>query len=214
MEDDVRGEKPLTLTLTLTLSRNARNGGEVTRNLGRRNEFAMDISWFLSFCSFLIASFGAAILLLSKKSSHGILILCTYLFFAIESWFGFKYQLGSKMRTILKSDEIYSDRRQIQSCLVIVVTLATLSLLVALTISKKSNLEKFCIAITSIVVGLFLVESISLHAIDSVMYYRFGAVNTLCCLWLLLCGSFFLASCTTLRKGKTFKPIHKDTRNE
>ena len=107
--------------------------------------------------------------------------------FAIEVIAGGRHRLNSALGSWLKADGLYDDRRTAQAVLIIVAVLLAALLLGHMARKASTRLQSLAIGATGAAALLFVVESISLHAIDAALYRFVGPVLLIGWLW-LACG--------------------------
>jgi hypothetical protein len=109
--------------------------------------------------------------------------------FCIEIWLGTRHAVHDMVNDWLRAMGIYQDRATLQKWML--VTLVLSGALAgfsgwpgALQTRPKSPMLKLAIACTAAVVLLFLIETVSLHAVDRVLYHQAGPVLLIAYAWM------------------------------
>ncbi|QTD56242.1 hypothetical protein [Parasphingorhabdus cellanae] len=138
--------------------------------------------------AFLTAFFGCV---MAGRSTGWIIwrwLTALYLVFAIELMVGLRHGLRVMVNDVMQSAEIYSDRAVIQWALVLVL----LALVLALSSRYLIRARKFgslsktrfaAIAATVALISVFLLELISFHEIDALLYQKFASVMVIGWIW-------------------------------
>lgn len=133
------------------------------------------------------AAFGTASR--SQRGGRGtwaaIAVLHTLL--AVEIFAEMRHRLHRAIDDWLIAASVYSERRPAQVALLLVVVV--LAALATRRIARLESTRRLAIArgATAALVTLFIVETISLHAVDAVLYRPAGPVLLIAWLW-LACG--------------------------
>jgi len=128
-----------------------------------------------------------------------------YAAMAIDVILGGRYLISKTLRTMLKSADLYQNRRFWQ----IVVIILLLALVVAITrkmlsISRhQSDIIKKAIYATVLTLIFFIVESISLHKIDAILYHKAGPILLIGWIWATLATLMaFICICALRRHSE------------
>lgn len=147
----------------------------------------MNPTQLLGILTFLAAAIIAW--LASRRCSHPMWRLNTaiYLLLSIEISIGLRHQLQQMVRSEAKNQGLYETRQSYQPYMIGFILLM-LALTCAVVLIRKrwaaQPLPLWSAFSLVAVLGIFLVEVISLHAVDRVLYYRIGGVLLIGYLWL------------------------------
>lgn len=141
-----------------------------------------------------VLAFGSAALLAWSASyaaplqrRRWVLIAAAHGLLAFEAVAMSRHAIGTAIVGMLKSAELYPDRRPAQ--LVALLILTGLAMLTSWRFMRGAECRSTAVATASTLTLLFLfgVESVSLHAVDQVLYQRQGPLLLVGWLW-LACG--------------------------
>lgn len=111
-----------------------------------------------------------------------------YLLFLLEIAMGWRHELRSIVNDVMQSAGIYVDRAMIQ--LALVVTLLAFGLLLLVIYRSLANEARLqaknrvaAIVATVLLVSLFILEIISFHRVDALLYQIFGGVMIIGWMW-------------------------------
>lgn len=94
-----------------------------------------------------------------------------------EVLFGFRHRAHDLVDTLLVANGLYGERGPLQVALLVAALLLALLTFVALTRLRRAGPELWLAATaTAAALWLFAAESVSLHAVDAVMYLSIGPV--------------------------------------
>lgn len=116
---------------------------------------------------------------------HGVLFL--------EILLGLRHQIHALAGRGLMAEALYGERRPMQIAL-LAGMLAAGVLILWLAGRQKHLPAKVGMLSSGLLAALFVVEVISLHAIDAVLYRRIGPLMVIGFLWVALCGITALAA--------------------
>lgn len=111
-----------------------------------------------------------------------------YMFFLLEIAIGWRHELRTTVNDVMQSAGIYGDRVMIQWTLVViflVFIMLSLAVYSALTSKVGSRLKNHIAAIAATVVLflLFILELISFHRVDALLYQIFGGIMLIGWMW-------------------------------
>jgi hypothetical protein len=126
---------------------------------------------------------------------------------AVEVAMGFRHQLQGVLRSITMEQGFYDIRRSYQPILIIVMLLANVLIFYwLLRIQWRTN-PIFGVYVSLLFISaLFLMEIVSLHAVDAVLYRRVGSILLIGWLWALAvvphvtCAGWQIASARLTRR--------------
>ena len=112
----------------------------------------------------------------------------TYIALSVELWIGLRHRLGEQFSSLAKRLDLYEMRQSYQPLLIGMILFAVLAALIWISRRRKTGNTPSRWASFSLIslLGLFLVESISLHAVDGLLYrQRLGSIMLIGYLWVL-----------------------------
>lgn len=128
----------------------------------------------------------------STRRSWAVIAL-VYAILCVEVLARTRYVIGDEIRDFLRQNGVYSERRPVQAATLLV--LVVFAALIAIYFARSAANRAHAIASASavVVIALFFAESVSLHAVDGILYARAGPVLLIGWLW-LACGWFTTAA--------------------
>lgn len=143
---------------------------------------------FIAFIPAAIAAFIAAGADRRRQVRNGWgLIAAVYALLSVEILASTRHWLGIALRDWLRAAHVYPERRPVQAALVLVVIAVVL--VAAFTLVRRAPTRGLAVAYgaTTAALGIFIVETVSLHAVDGVVYAPVGPILLIGWLW-LACG--------------------------
>jgi hypothetical protein len=155
----------------------------------------------LSFAAASIACFVAARQPQSKDASTWKALTVINSLFLVEILTGIRHRLHNFAVTTFFREGKYAQRGPIQEIVILSLVVIAIILAVILFFSWRKTAggpAKIVMSITFLVLLLFAIETVSLHAVDAVFYQTIGSVMMIGWFWLFAgCGVVFA---TSLRK--------------
>jgi hypothetical protein len=108
--------------------------------------------------------------------------------FFLEILLGMRHRLHDIMNAALKMSGLYQGRASGQTAMLAVIALLGIGLFV-LARRAPRTMARIGILASSAMVLLFLIEGISLHAMDALLYRRAGPLMLIAWIWAALCGT-------------------------
>ena len=151
----------------------------------------------LSFAAASIACFIAARRPLSKDASTWKALTVINSLFLFEILVGIRHRLHNFAVTMFFADGKYAQRVPIQE--ILILSLAVIAVILAAILFSwrraAGGPAKIVMGITFLVMLLFAIETVSLHAVDAVFYRTIGSVMMIGWLWLFAgCGVILATS--------------------
>ena len=143
---------------------------------------------FIAFVPAASAALIAAIAdRLPSARKSWVLIGTVYMLLSIEILASTRHRLGIALREWLRATHLFSERRPVQAALILVIV--AFVLLAAFILVRRAPTRTLAIAsgATAAAVGIFFVETVSLHVVDGVAYAALGPILLIGWLW-LACG--------------------------
>lgn len=156
--------------------------------------------------AFFAAAIAAGLLALRKDGHPGgsarvwALVAVAHLAFAAEVVFGTRHQVHDMVNAVLRENGLYPGRAAIQAGLLILCGLCIAIGIGGVRrwlggVARLTHHARRTVFVTLAVGALFMVESVSLHAIDQVLYAIAGPVRTIAYVWvcaalLILAGAW------------------------
>lgn len=145
-----------------------------------------------------------------QRSLHWRWIGIFQLAYLFEIYFGARHLAHDFINTTLRSVGLYQDRASIQGLLLIGVAAGSLAIATMLRRRiafepAQSSAEKIALLCTAIALLLFLIETISLHAIDRVLYWPMGSILLIGYLWLATSIGVVFAARRALNTGESYR---------
>jgi hypothetical protein len=105
----------------------------------------------------------------------------------IEILASMRHRLGIVLREWLRASHLFPERRPVQAALILVIL--AIALLAAFALVRRMPTRTLAMAAgaTAAALGIFIVETVSLHAVDGVVYAPAGPILLIGWLW-LACG--------------------------
>lgn len=149
---------------------------------------------FAGVIAFVAAAIAAGLVARSKngrpKGSARVwaLVAIAHLAFAAEVVLGARHGVHDMVNAVLRDNGIYPNRTTIQAALLMLCGLCTVLGIAAARrwLGRKPQRmphARRAVFVTLAVGALFMVESVSLHAIDQVLYASAGPVRAIAVLW-------------------------------
>ena len=137
-----------------------------------------------------------------KAKSTWAWLTIVYAAMAIEVVLGGRHLVSTILRTMLKSADLYQNRGFWQILLIILIlalagTIARKMLRVSRQLEGTIRKAAYATALTLI---LFVVETISSHKIDTILYHKAGPVLLICWIWAALAALTITLSISALRR--------------
>jgi hypothetical protein len=126
--------------------------------------------------------------------------------FALELVWGLRFHARLLVDSVLQSKGLYSDRQGLQLLLIAGAVLAAVAMLLgALTLTRPDPHARLPTMATVVLLGLFMVETISLHGIDAILYTPIGPFMVIAGLWVAAATVIALAAsyAASLRREST-----------
>jgi hypothetical protein len=120
----------------------------------------------------------------------------THLLFTIEILVGFRHRLHNLVVAVLVEDGKYNQRGVLQENLILLsaVIILTLATMIFIRYRQTTWSANLAIAVTIAVFLLFAIETVSLHAVDAVLYRRIASVMIVGWIWAIAGCSVVLAA--------------------
>ena len=121
---------------------------------------------------------------------------------AVEILIDLRHALLDVIDQQLRLTGQYGGRHALQTSLLAALAIALCAaLLLAMTRRSTAPTDRAALALTTVTIGLFLMETVSLHAIDALLYQPVGPILLIAILWALLCaGVALLAASARCRR--------------
>lgn len=119
-----------------------------------------------------------------------------YTALALDVMFGWRYLLQDAVRSYIRLNGLYNDRRFFQTLLVIVAVILTAIVMHSAYLGLRRRWPSVLGSTISLVLvaSLFFLEIISLHAIDRLMYLNLGDLRLIAVLWLVSLVPHFIGA--------------------
>ncbi len=141
-----------------------------------------------------LISFGiAGLLCLGRRRPVWIAIGLVNIFYGVECAMGWRHHFHDSAKAALVSQ--YSERMPVQIGLICGVLIFCAALLTKMQLSIRDRLTRIALIGTALSAGLFVIETISLHGVDRVLYQHAGPALLIGWAWL------GLASITSFAAG-------------
>jgi hypothetical protein len=137
-----------------------------------------------------IAMSSAAIAcLLPRRRAPWRAIAAIHAVLAVEILIDLRHALHGIIDQQLRLTGQYGGRHALQTSLLaaLAITLCA-AMIYAMNRRGTAPAGRIAIALTSVTIGLFLMETVSLHAIDALLYQPVGPILLIAFLWALLCA--------------------------
>lgn len=126
-------------------------------------------------------------------------IVAIYLLLTLEVLAMLRHHSNLVAGEWLKAEGIYAERRPAQAA-ILMLTMLLAALVLGFVIRKaRGRAQAIAIGATAAVILLFVIESISLHAVDAILYRHVGPVMLIAWLW-LACGLTTAVAAALYRK--------------
>jgi hypothetical protein len=166
------------------------------------------------FLAFLPAALACAATFWARRRNHRretrwAVLSLIYTLLSAEILLSLRHRVDQAIGDTLRAAHLYPERRPAQAAAVIVVVI--LSLLVTRVNVRSAPTSRLSIAsgATAPLLSLFVVESISLHAIDAILYRPIGPIMLIGWLW-LACGWTTLVAAGTAAAQRGERKASKD----
>jgi len=149
---------------------------------------------FIAFIPAAIAAFIAAIADRRPPVRNGwALIGAIYVMLSAEILASTRHRLGIVLREWLRATHLFPERRPVQAALILVILAIVLLAAFALVGRAPARTLAAATGATAAALGIFIVETVSLHAVDGLVYAPLGPILLIGWLW-LVCGSVTIAA--------------------
>ena len=149
---------------------------------------------FIAFVPAAIAAFIAAIADRRPTVRNGwALIGAIYVMLSAEILASTRHRLGIALREWLRATHLFPERRPVQAALILLIVAIVLLAAFALVGRAPARALAVATGATVAALGIFIVETVSLHAVDGVVYAPLGPILLIGWLW-LVCGSVTIAA--------------------
>jgi hypothetical protein len=139
--------------------------------------------------------------LAARKGSPWRWLAALHALFFAEILFGWRHRLHNIVNLQLMQEGIYSQRAILQIALLALASIIALALLIGIWRAKRLAARIGLLASSGMAL-LFLVEAISLHSVDAILYRRIGPAMLIAFLWAGLCAITMLATLLDRPKRK------------
>ena len=163
--------------------------------LDRFNTNPTQLTGLLSFTAATIACLIAARRSGPRDAPTWKLLGLMNCLFLIETFSELRYQIENIMIAILKANDWYAQRREVQGS--IDVLLATAFIFIALFLFWRHAAgrgARVAASMTIAVLAIFTMETVSLHAVDAVFYHPIGPILFIGWLWAIAAAGICLAA--------------------
>jgi hypothetical protein len=154
------------------------------------------LTGLLSFAAATIACLIAARRSGARDAPTWRLLALTNCLLLVETYIGFRYHIADFARAIAEANNLYARRKEIlESSDILLATIALI--FVTLFLLRRHNTSRgvrTAASITIVLVALFAIESVSLHALDAVFYRPIGPVVVIGWLWAIAAAGICLAA--------------------
>ena len=146
------------------------------------------LTQMIGFVSFLSAALSSAWWGGVQNRSDSKRAWCTcaglLLLMALEIWLGARHELHHQISTWLQAQGSYDQRWGVQVYLIaVLISLLLLALLYFINRARGAPLEKAaCVGVLALLT-LFMIETVSLHGVDALLYRPVGAILVIGYLW-------------------------------
>ena len=148
----------------------------------------------------IVAFFGAALACATaafrKREGRKVWITLAFmhLAFSIEVLVGFRHRVHNLAVSGLLADGIYGQRAEIQLPLIglLGLVLAAVAVMILTRLRNANARQKLAVALAAALVALFTIETVSLHAIDAILYRPVGPIMLIGWIWLAACAATIL----------------------
>ena len=122
--------------------------------------------------------------------------------FGMEMLLGLRYRWHDAAEASLRANDWYASREPLQAALIAIVALF-LAVVAAFAwrLSRSDGPAAWAACASAVTAALLLVEAVSLHAVDAVMYRPAGPVVLLAWAWALASAAVVLAAIVALRRA-------------
>jgi hypothetical protein len=135
-----------------------------------------------------MAGFAVAALLCARAACHGSagwwILSAVNAFLVVEIVVGWRYSVHDIADSFLVSQGLYESRRPWQMSMIVVA----LMMLFAVGFTARARIQSaaFASAVTGLcfAISIFVIEAISLHAVDAALYHALGPVKVIAFFWL------------------------------
>lgn len=114
-------------------------------------------------------------------------IAAVYMLLSAEAQAMMRYAIGGNIRRLAIAAGIYSDRRPLQAFALLILGAAAALIIATLARNAPTRASGIARGATAAALTVFVAESVSLHAVDRVLYSFAGPTRLVCWLW-LACG--------------------------
>jgi len=157
-----------------------------------------------AWCGILaFGSAGAILLAASIRLGQRVHLVCglIYMILLVDVLFNFRHQLHGWVNAWMKTNQTYADRQPRQLVILAIILLGVCgSIAILRRVHPMDRLTWLIVAMTLGVSALFLLELVSLHAIDALLYRRVGPVLVIGVLWIFCALVTITATARLLKK--------------
>ena len=138
----------------------------------------------------------------SSRQTWSILSLF-YLLFLFEILGGYRHDVHDAFSNILRHLSLYAEKQTVQIILIIIATCLAILITVWLIsrILNRPATEKIAIFASLTVFFLTVIEMISLHTIDAILYKLIGPISFIGWLWIICCMVTTCAALLSVRSN-------------
>jgi hypothetical protein len=151
-----------------------------------------------------MAGFAVAALLCARAARHGSpnwwILAGLNALLVVEIVAGWRYRIHDFADALLLNQGLYEARRPWQIAMMVVAGVALLA--AGLAVRARIQSAALASAGTGLCFGfsIFVMEAISLHAVDAVLYHRVGPVWVVCVFWVAASAWMGVAALTAVRR--------------
>ncbi|MDO6414822.1 hypothetical protein Q4F19_10565 [Sphingomonas sp. BIUV-7] len=132
-------------------------------------------------------------------------IAAIHMLFAVEVVAMTRHHIVGAIDAWLIGAGLYSERRPAQAVMLLVVVLSAAAAMFAVMRRATTRRSSIAVGATAALATLFLIESVSLHAVDALLYHPAGPVLLIGWLW-LVCGWTTVAAAGSGRASGSSMP--------
>jgi hypothetical protein len=163
------------------------------------------LTGLLSFAAATIACSIAAWRSGSRDASTWRLLALINCLFLMETFSGLRYDIHNRVKAMLTAEDLYSQihgrTQEIINILIAIIALIFATLLLFWR-QVAGGAARVAVSITIVVVGLFAIETVSLHELRAVIYQPIGPVVMIGWLWAIAAAGICLAAVGVTRSWR------------